>query len=624
VQRLAKKTYMLHSFFFFEEVARQSADEERRIALVKDAYETFRDAVLMKFPDHHDNEQIDKALSDVVAYIEDCEGKLRKHFDDLTCELCDPNLSANIVDGKYLQIWAGTEQDLFVNCKDRPQSLQNTANTLQQFANSFPPSQEDPGQVAGPLILAAKQVGIQAKRIEFYAIEEEFKKRLAAEGYRYRPEAWGALDMLHPSQGSYDGKCENGEKATDDFGNAVCKCMTCWKGANCDQPAGRGPHTEQSFTSLLAGGGLQTVIVVGCGLADNLHSQLARIKLVHGSCSPPRGGHNHQLSNPPALNFASLQFQVPTFAAEDRLEWKVHVPNGSHGLYSVCFCFGPDCPHEGKWRQLGDIIVDPHVPLQHQHHTEFDAGSCDEDWIQDIPSVSYVKVRSNIMFRCKEGFVDLRGPQWLRCTNNHWSWSAADGDAGDGKELPHCKWKHTECPEEKLEENVPDMTRKVENGVATYSCSTSPTGEKKVVLTRYCQEDKKWQPDEKPICDAGSLLQLSNSPASEENASLHQTHPGIWDHHLRIRKWPVVFSKDKNHSFYMPSNNAANVLQFRPSIMVHAWMRTAAYTVMLIAAIAIGLLLPSLVRKRWGDIGRFKATMWERLPACVQKISDHK
>mmetsp|Transcript_100399 Transcript_100399/g.199221 ORF Transcript_100399/g.199221 Transcript_100399/m.199221 type:complete len:978 (+) Transcript_100399:109-3042(+) len=419
---------------FFQRVGSLWSNQESRLAAIRDAYENFvldfltpalqvligesteaRMRAVIEFLEKSN------ATEDVVAYIDHCEDKIRLHFAATTCELCDPNISTKLVEGKVMRVDEGAAQELWGGCEKQPAALEHASTILKQAAdrmlsieNDDKLGDEDDDVPAHTEVVrarrfltgAANAVGFSSNHIEFYSDKDQFLKELSEEGYVYQAKNWGWVDMMHPGVAQRSRskpspqktetrnnkkspvkrspqkigklpKVTNVESSNTLAGPCVhgrphesgCVCNPCWRGEGCEVRAKAGPVQEQPYAPLIAedsAASPQSLVVVGCQMPQDISSQLARVRLVQVASAGSALNEVEDLSKDPCAStplsqeslFQDLPLQIPVAATDKRLEYMVQVPQDSEGLYAVCFCQNADCHRDtSDWKNTGFVNV---------------------------------------------------------------------------------------------------------------------------------------------------------------------------------------------------------------------------------------------------------------------------
>lgn len=473
----------------------------------------------------------------IAAYIDGCEDPIRLHFAATTCELCNPAIAPTLLEGKYMEVDANACKALWSPCSKSVYIIEAVGAKLTGAAVKLK-AVVDAGVKSEKVAFAhtwvdgaAHQVLLAAKRIGFYKEEMEFCKRLQDKGYMYDPKDWGDLDLLHPGLAKKAYKEEEAEKREEAvlvsratvesrdtqcvhgwLRGSDCFCQPCWEGLYCEIPAKPGPMRAQPFSPLVADnvmGSQQPLPVIGCLMPMDLTAQLARIKLLQVKHT----GHNGRtplLKNeadpcphrdPAEGSFRELPLQVPVSASETRLEYLVQAPQGSEGLYAVCFCFGAECLNDTpSWWRIGHIKVvrtdnqaveEGHVELAISEkdpnalHPDTGPAECDAQWKSlPMPSTAFTWAgKDAVTFECRPGYSDRVGPLALKCRSGKWYaiMEAQEGNAPNvtvawDRQLPRCRWGHRDCASPREDGRLPGGGAvQVEDGVATYTCPFSST-----------------------------------------------------------------------------------------------------------------------------------------------------
>lgn len=530
----------------FESLDSEFADEKRRFATIRDVYAHLREDAIQPAIDElmsQSQEEQAKVFTKVglqlekynvgkaiISYIDNCEDPIRLHFAATTCELCNPDIGPKLPEGKYLEVSEVACENLWLPCSTAMHVVNAMGMKLKEAADKLKAvvdagvRSENVAHAHVWLSGAAKQMRrLAVDRINFYADKDQFCKQLQEQGFKYDPEAWGNLDYLHPSMAlvaeaveaeevreeemlsepqisaSLAGQCVHGV-----LRGSVCFCKPCWEGLHCQNPAKPGPMRTQPYSPLVAEdvvGSQQSLAVIGCKLPTDLNAQLARIKFL--KVEETGGSLPHEdpcpLREAEEGSFRELPLQVPVAATQTRLEYLVQTPQGSEGLYAVCYCFGPECLADfsensddndslSNWWLTGYLkVVRTDAQAEEAEHAEKDKEekdprglhgltgrpTCDTQWKSfPLDGVSYERVQDSLSFECAEGYEDLLGAATLQCHNGIWTAQSEDGhDKEWDGQLPRCRWKHREC-------SVPQEEGKiqgggyvlVEDGIAKYTC----------------------------------------------------------------------------------------------------------------------------------------------------------
>lgn len=403
---------------YFKQVDQIFARETMRLALVRDVYsylvsDSIQPAIAALLTAGN-NELADRAKAQreileapdaahsIVNYIDGCEEVIQKYFSAALCALCDPQLDRKLTEDRYLVISDKACDIVHKPCANMPAKLQNAAQKFEQAGKEFAaidqelPSDRKLSEVtraSTELSNLATLVEITSTRIDYYKDENAFCKKLNEEGYVYRPQAWGNVDLMHPSSSRFlerlksrvqirtlldrmraqkqdeDGRfsnedslgspeplrvggikygvkeptrCVNGA-LIDGVSGKECKCEDCWSGNTCEVKVRVKPFLKQPFTPLTAKEQLipQSILVGGCEMPTEIDSHFAHIKIVDPSpmtldesAKLARAGLDTKdlcVVRKGAPPFREVIYQVPVTVKRDALEYLVHVRHSETG-----------------------------------------------------------------------------------------------------------------------------------------------------------------------------------------------------------------------------------------------------------------------------------------------------
>lgn len=346
-------------------------------------------------------------------------------------------------------------------------------------------------------------------------------------------------------------QCVNGKLESDKRGGKHCVCEPCWSGNTCEVQVRVKPFLRQEFSPIYSKDQFlpQSVIVYGCEMPVDLNSHFAHIKIIEPN--PLTRAENQLLADKNiesrdmcmvrigAAPFQEVMFQVPVSTRKSALEYLVHVKHPQDNsqplpAYHVCFCFGPECWNTPpSWYTIGTIRVLPgggdDIRAMDADRNRQGPGSgselpahyvnerpCGQQWMSSMDGhgITLDDGYSDINYRkflCKQDFIDMIGPRWIRCVDGEWYQEEAGVDPEqtetrkhwDGQ-LPRCRWQYDRCVKPTEEFQYGFMT--VENGLARYVCQPdhilTVNGERWAAATyvRWCSPSGGWRPVALPQC----------------------------------------------------------------------------------------------------------------------------
>lgn len=303
-------------------------------------------------------------------------------------------------------------------------------------------------------------------------------------------------------------KCEHGEHR-----GSHCACYECWSGIECDKPMPVGPYVQQDFEPLvvqIAEGAQQSLAIQGCALHADLRHQLARITLIpghHPSEATDKAAKDSLCRMAGSQHTESLKARVPHTVAQDEYIYLIDIPLGESPWYQVCYCYGVDCTDASTsdgWYSLGEVQVveshqdrdkivtqmfTPEALKERRMRQRETKKNCSHTWVLPHDATFYLEhYADTITFKCRTGFINLKGVSELSCDNGFWKVSKHSSDSPVALKMspkdmttweddfPACSWAMAElCTNETAQDVISKDSPPVVNsfsgdGLVHYRC----------------------------------------------------------------------------------------------------------------------------------------------------------
>eukprot|EP00435_Cladocopium_sp_Y103_P002538 s4370_g1.t1 len=391
---------------------------------------------------------------------------------------------------------------------------------------------------------AGKLALIRSKKVSFYKTQDFFKV-IERQGYTYSPELWGNVLMLHisslasdqekqsflpqnelhyfiPKVGQLEKLKKEAETIESEFQGTPEALIEidAEESESAEVDEGRELKCEhgrlaavRDFEPLvvqIAEGAQQSLAIQGCALHADLRHQLARITLIpghHPSEATDKAAKDSLCRMAGSQHTQSLKTRVPHTVAQDEYIYLIDIPLGESPWYQVCYCYGVDCTDTSSsegWYSLGEVQVveshqdrdeivtqmfTPEALKERRMRQRETKKNCSHTWVLPHDASFYLEhYADRIAFKCRTGFINLKGVSELSCDNGFWKVSKHSSDSPVALKMspkdmttweddfPACSWAEAElCTNETARDVISKDSPPVVNsfsgdGLVHYRC----------------------------------------------------------------------------------------------------------------------------------------------------------